>query len=125
ARLPPHRGGVACQGAQGANSGQGSARSAGSSVYLPPRGRDHVLEIKQVRPERGQVCFYLAWFLFYECEYVGVTERRKRLPEFFPNAARGPQTEAVVGRDEWARGYFGHPAFLDAQEGETRCRLRS
>src|SRR5262249_43577827 len=43
-------------------------------------------------------------------------ERRQRLPEFLPDAARGTQTETVVRRDEGAGRYFDHPAFLDAKK---------
>src|SRR5262245_65013384 len=54
--------------------------------------------------------------LFYERENVGIAERRQRLPEFLPDAARGTQTETVVRRDEGAGRYFDHPACLDANK---------
>ena len=64
-----------------------------------------------------QVAFHPHELLFHQREDVGEAERRQRLPEFFPNAARGAQREAVVGRDERARRDFGDAAFLDADQG--------
>jgi hypothetical protein len=56
-------------------------------------------------------------FLFDQREHVGEAERRQRLPEFFPHAARGAQDEAVVGRDERPRRHLGDAAALDADQG--------
>ena len=64
-----------------------------------------------------QVAFHPHEFLFHQREHVGEAERRQRLPEFLPDAARGAQREAVVGRDERTRRHLGHAAFLDAEQG--------
>ena len=64
-----------------------------------------------------QVAFHPHQFLFDQREDVGEAERRQRLPEFFPDAARGAQGKAVIGRDERARRHFGDAAFLDADQG--------
>ena len=62
------------------------------------------------------IAFDLHQFLFDQREDVGEAERRQRLPEFLPDAARGAYREAVVGRDEGARRYLDDAAFLDADQ---------
>src|SRR5262249_33262949 len=63
-----------------------------------------------------QITFNPHELLLHQCENIGKAERRQRLPEFFPDAARSAQTEAVVRRDEWAWRNLGDTPFLHPQQ---------